>query len=67
MTPGVHGHDLLPVAPLWEGTDISSWFGVGEVRPKPRLAPTQRGPLLLFNVSYLWLMSSCLLAKARAK
>lgn len=67
MAPGVHGHNLLPIAPLREGTNLSSWFGVGEVRPKLMLAPPQRGPLLLFNESYLWLMSSCLLAKARAK
>ena len=67
VTPGVHGHNLLPVAPLREGTNFSSRFRVGEVGPGPMLAPAQRGPLLLFNMSYLWLMSSCLLAKARAK
>lgn len=67
MAPGVHGHNLLPVAPLREGTNVSSRFSVGEVRPELMLAPPQRSPLLLFNVSYLWLMSSCLLAKARAK
>lgn len=31
MTIGVHGHDLLLVAPLWEGTDLRGWLGIGEV------------------------------------
>lgn len=67
MTPRVHGHDLLPVAPLRKGTNFSSWFRIGKIRPKAISAPKQHGPLLLFNMAHLWLMSSCLLAKARAK
>ena len=32
VSKGIHCHDLLWIGPLWEWSDIFSWFGVGKIR-----------------------------------